>query len=159
MQEVTFLQRLFLILHARVVEVHATGLDGLARLGNRLEQACLHTSLGHTVAGCDLGEFPIDLHAVDSGLKRGLIDVRQIAATSEQRAGSFDGLASGFLAMHEAGDLPCEGALRLTRARIGLAFLDKPFDFGLWQEGERLEQVLHLAVGTVEPELVELVGG
>ena len=59
--------------------------------------------------------------------------------------------------MNQAGDLPSQGALCLTRARIGLALLHKTFDLHLRQEREHLQQVLHLAVGTVEPELVELV--
>ena len=59
--------------------------------------------------------------------------------------------------MNQAGDLPSQGALRLTRARIGLAFLHKTFDLRLRQEREHLQQVLHLAVRAVEPELVELV--
>ena len=59
--------------------------------------------------------------------------------------------------MHQAGDLPSQGALRLACARIGLAFLHKTFDLRLRQEREHLQQVLHLAVGAVEPELVELV--
>ena len=54
-------------------------------------------------------------------------------------------------------DFPCQGTLRLTRARIGFALLDQSLDFGLRQERERLKQAFHLHVGSIEPELVELV--
>ena len=40
-QEIVLTQRLLFVGHTVVVQIHATGLDGLAGLGNRLEQACL----------------------------------------------------------------------------------------------------------------------
>lgn len=49
--------------------------------------------------------------------------------------------------------------LCLTGTRIRVGGLDKAFDLGLRQERERLEQAGHLSIGTIEPELVELVDG
>ena len=136
MQEILFAKRLLLIIHTHVIEIYATGFDGLACLGNRLEQTCLHTGFRHSIAHCRRCEnflaMPVfDLESLDCGFKRSLIDARQIPAAPEQRACCLDGLIGRFFAMHKAGDFPCQGTLRLARARIGFALLDQSLDFGL----------------------------
>ena len=97
------------------------------------------------------------LETVEHGFQRFLIDVFEVATASEQRTGSVNGGLGSGLAMHEAGDLPGEGLLGLALAGVGLGFLDQSFDFGLGQEGERLQQAFHLHIRAVDPELVELV--
>ena len=118
-QEIVLAQRLLFVGHTVVVQIHATGLDGLAGLGNRLEQACLHPGLGDAVVDADGRErlgtgLVLYLESVDGGFKRVLVDGGKVAAAPEQGCGRVDRRLRRGLAMHEAGHFPCEG-LRVRR--------------------------------------------
>ena len=91
MQEVIFVQNLLFVFDTGVVQIHAAGLDRLARFGNRLEQSGLHAGFRHTVAHRGLGELTIDLHTVKSNFKRSLVNTCKIAATAEQRTSRLNG--------------------------------------------------------------------
>ncbi|MNV72818.1 hypothetical protein D3C71_1659330 [compost metagenome] len=80
-----------------------------------------------------------------------------VQRTGEQALGDALGRSQTFRTMHHAGHFFCQHILGTRCLAAVLVFFFQRVDFGQIHKGEELQEAVHVGVGGVDPELVELV--